>query len=447
MHGRLPYLAAWEYKPPGLFAYLAFALALTGERATLAIAGLATASTFATALLLWRLTPLLDGARDARSGRYAALFYVLFAPENEGFLGDAEVLLAPFATAAILLACGEDVALSTAAVAGLLGGCALQMKLSALPIVALPMLVLARHARRPRRAVAAYFCAALAPFVLEAALYARADALPAFLDANVGATLRRTSGLRSGILSENLGWFFAQLRIYAPAFELALVALPAVARRQRLAAFGWPAAALASIVGIGEFYDRQFVLTQAPIALLGGIGLRATIDYVRKRFSERGAALVLAVVFLATFALHDYWETAQALTIAYHRAILREPAYRAGSHAEIVVALRALRPRSLFVIQESPTLYDELAVASPTRYAYTDHLLDARLAAMTGVPGPAELQRIFARHPAVVVAGSYREPRFDRAAVSVIERRLRADYHPVKSFASGTTIYVRDRKG
>ena len=282
LHGELPYVTAWEYKPPGLFAYYGAALVATGDRPALAVGCLAVLSTFATALGLWRLAPLVDRTAAAASGRYAALFYVLLAPENEGYLGDAEVLLAPFVTAAFVIACG-DATLGAALFAGVLAGCALQMKLSVLPIVAIPAIVLARRARYPLRTLASYALAAVSPFAFEAVLYARAGDLAALVDTNAGATLRRARGLQSGIVRENLVWIVRQLRVLAPAVELAAFACSARVNARRIASWGWLAAALLSIALVGEFFDRQFVLTLAPVALLGGIGLRAALEFFAPR--------------------------------------------------------------------------------------------------------------------------------------------------------------------
>ncbi len=440
LHGHLPYLVAWEYRPPGLFAYYAAALVASGGRATLAVEALATLSVFSTAMLLYRLAPLIDRTRSTLSGRFAALFSVLLATENEGYLGDAELLLAPFITAAVLLACGESVTLGAAALSGLLAGFAVQLKLSAAPLLAVPAIVMARRARRPLAIVAAYALAALSPFAFGAALYASAGALPAFLDANAGATLRRVVGLHRGIAQENFGWFVAQLRILAPALELCLFALPASANAKRIASWGWFAAALLSVTAIGEFYDRQFILIEPPVALLGGIGLRVCIDALRSRPLLLRAAPLL--VFVVTFALHDYWETEQAVALAYRRVVLREPAYDRDMYAALVHAIRRQAGGSLFVIQESPLLYYDLDVASPTRFPDTDHLLDPRMTQMTGIDGRREVARIFSRDPRIVVVGDVHEARFDPATVGFIERRLARDYRVVEIIDPRTTLYV-----
>ena len=427
--GQLPYVAAWEYKPPGLFAYIALALGLSGDRPSVALHVLTTLSTIATALILWRFATACDARGDDRAGRFAALFSVLTSTENEGYLGDAEVLAQPFIAAAFLLARIAGSRGDLAAAAGLCAGIALQMKLSLLPIVLLPGLMLLRDRRW--QPVAAYAAGFVAPIVADVALYAHAGALFALVDANVGATVRRVGGLRGGILRENVPWFGGELRILAPGIELALFAFSRRANADRLATWGWLVAALISIVGIGEFYDRQFVLIEAPVAVLGGIGLRVVLDaFVR---SPRAARVLAITTFLVTFALHGYWETSQAATIAYHRVVLHEPTFRQDRYSATAATLRTMPAAShaLYVLQLSPMLYAATGAAAPTRFPYSDHLLDPRLTSMIGISGFAELERIFETHPAVIVTGKIREPRFDRNSVSLIERHLQRDYRRV----------------
>ena len=440
--GELPYIAAWEYKPPGLFAYIALAIRLSGDRPSVGMHALTTLSAIVTALLLWRFAASCDAQRDDRAGRFAALFSVLTSTENEGYLGDSEILAQPFIAAAFLLARVGSARADFAAFAGLCAGCALQMKLSLFPIALVPLLMLSRERRW--QTIAAYAGGFVAPILADVALYAHAGALPVLVDANVGATLRRLAGLHGGILRENLPWFGGELRILAPGIELALFALSPRANAGRLATWGWLAAALISIVGIGEFYDRQFVLIEAPVAVLGGIGLRAALDALGR--SPRTTGALALTTFIVTFALHDYWETTQAATIAYHRAVLRQRTFKEDDYSATVAALRTMpdASRSLYLLQLSPMLYASVGAVAPTRYPYSDHLLDPRLTSMIGISGRAELERIFDTRPDVIATGKVREPRFDQATVSFVEGRLQRDYlriaeHPVAIYRLKTS--------
>ncbi len=441
LHGHLPYLVAWEYKPPGLFAVYAVALRVFGDRPTLAVQSLATLATWATALALWRMGPLVDPAGGARTGRYAAIFAVLLSPENEGYLGDTEVLFVPFIAWGLFLAMRRPRALRTALWCGLLCGAALQMKLTALPLILPIGFILVRYARRPLATAALAAAATLAPFGVEAAFYAGAGASTALWDANVGATWRRFAGLHQGIVTENVEWLWRQLRIMAPPLELTAVA--AALRCRDAAAFaatwGWLVAALIAVLGPGEFYNRQFVLVQAPVALLGAIGLRMATDWTGRR-----AGMVAVLVFVATFALHDYWKSEQAFVRVQHWDVLGQRSWREPGYDRDLALLRRFNVHSsLYVIELTPLLYDAVGAAAPTRFADSDLLLEKRLQPMIGQNGAHELVRIFTREPRfVIVGGRLSEARFDRHAVAFVHAQLAREYRAAGS-SGYATLYER----
>jgi len=441
LHGNLPYIAAWEYKPPGLFALYALALRLCGERPTIAVQALATLSTWATALALWRLGPLVDLEDGTRSGRYAAIFALLFSTEDEGYLGDAEVLIAPLIAWALVLSLRRHRAAYTTACCGVLCGAALQMKLTALPLIFPVGFALMWTTRRPLGALAGMVAATLAPFAIDAGLYAHSGVFAALWDANVTATWRRFTALGQGVMVENLRWFTEQLRVMAPAVELAPLSF-ALRRHDRLAfaaSWGWLAAALVVIAAAGEFYDRHFVLIMAPLALLGAIGLRV----VSRTLGARARAFAV-VMFVATFALHDYWETAQAAALVEHRVFLGDRSWHESEYDRIVTALRRYGSgSSVYVIQLTPLLYDALGATAPTRFADSDLLLDDRMRATTGIRGIAELQHVFRGGPRfVAVGGSLSESRFDPRTVSLIRAQLARNYR-VRCRVGSATLYER----
>lgn len=440
LHGHLPYVSAWEYKPPGLFALYALALRTFDNRPTLAVQSLATLATWATALGLWRIGPLIDRTGGARSGRYAAVFAVLLSVENEGYLGDAEVLVVPFVTWALVLALRRPGPLRTALWCGVLCGGALQMKLTALPLLVPVVFVLLRTARQPLATFFVVTGSAFVPFALEGVVYASAGAVNALWDANAGATWRRLTALHRGLVSENVGWLSAQLRIMAPPVELAAVA--ATLRLRDSAAFaatwGWLLAAVIAVLAPGEFYNRQFVLLQAPIALLGGIGLRIASDFT-------GRARTAAVLTLiATFALHDYWKTEQAIVRVQHWDVLGDRSWREPGYERVLTMLHAAGTRSsLYVIELSPLLYDAVGISAPTRFADSDLLLETRMAPMLGQSGRRELARIFRSRPRfVIVGGPLSETRFDRRAVAFVHAQLALHYR-VRNSTGYATLYER----
>ncbi len=438
LHGALPYLDAWEYKPPGLFAVYAASLATSGGRPTIAVQSLATLATWATALALLALGPLVDRRGGTISGRYAAIFFVLLSTENEGYLGDAEVLIAPLVAWSLFFALQRPRTAWRTVAVGLLCGAALQMKLTALPMLAPAYAVLLSAAQRPMRTCALVVVVTLAPFGIEALLYAHAGAFLAFWDANVSATLRRAFSLRRGVHVENLGWIVQQVRVLAPAIEM--VPFAVLLRRRGTPAFaaawGWLGSAIVAVAAAGEFYDRHFVLVEAPVALLGGIGLRIILERTRAR------RLVAAVVFVATFGLHAYWETAQAAGLLAHRVMLGQHAWREPEYDRVVAVLRRLDAgRSLYLVQLTPLLYNALGSNAPTRFADSDLLLDDDMAAMIGLRGESELKRIIDGKPRyVAVGGALLESRFDRRTVAFLRRALRANYR-VRARVGDTVVY------
>lgn len=444
--GHAPYTTAWEYKPPGLFAIYGLALALVPWPA-IAVGVLGIACISITALALWKIGPVIDAVGGERTGRFAALFFVLLSVEDDGVVTDAEVSIDPFIALAFWLALRSPITVARAVAIGLLLGAALQGKLSAAPLLAPVVLLVALVARTPFRAVGATLAGIAAPFIFEIAGYAAIGQLPALLFANGGATLARARGLRGGLLAENADIFAKHLRIYAPAIEFALAALGhRFTIRTALVTFGWLAAALISIVAIGEFYSRQFLLVCAPIALLAGLGLRRILTWFDARGFETRVAV--AVIFLATFGLHGYFETMQAARVALGLAgveRLRVPD-RYDAIVRGIACVRAPGDR-VFLISLSPYVYDLLATEAPTRFPFTEHLLDDRMGVMIGVDPERELARIFATRPDVIVTGDayHTNVRFARARVNEIDTRLARAYRVVARVPQATLYVRRDR--
>jgi hypothetical protein len=436
--GHLPYVAAWEYKPPGLFALYALALRIV-PFPVLAVQVLAIAASFATALIVMRLGTAADSRGRTSTGLLAALFFVMLSIEDEGYNGDAEVLMTPFLAGAMWVALEAPSSLRFALAVGVLLGAALQTKLSAIPMLLPPIAVLLARTRHRVRDVFACVAAIVAPFVLEAIVYAANNSFAAFFDANVGATMRRATGLRSGLLVNNLGVIPEHLRILAPPLELAPFALLHPTRRV-VAYVGWFAAAAFSIAAAGEYYAHQFVVLHAPVALLGALGLRFALDkFVRK---ARTARVVAVLALVLTFGLHDYYQVIHAGRVV----VARQAGKPTSTGADEPAVLRAIQATGLakdgvFVVQQDPYIYDELGVAAPTRFAYTDHLLDDRMTGMAGIDGRREINRILDTRPAIVSIGDLDAPQLDRSLVALVRARLRRDYVAQPRDKAGVVLY------
>jgi len=422
--GALPYTTAWEYKPPGIFALYALALRVTNDGSFVS-ASVGAIAVAVAALAVARF--VRDGfGESAGTAAVAGFFVVFLSTENDGILNDAEILVNAFVALAYAAALGPRRVVASA-LAGLAGGAALQMKLTALPML-LPLGVFVAAgagAQAGAAALAVFAGLALAPFAVEALVYASAREFAAFADANFAATLRRLASARSSARLSNLGQWREELRILAPVLELAPFAALRPARARFALGWAWLATAAAAIFAAGEFYDRHFVLLVPPLAALGAAGLTALGR------AARAPRLVTTLALLTTFALHSYYETEQgAFVVPYHRYVRAEPGFRVGDYTVASEALRAAMgdDRSLYVLQASPMFYAEMNAPPPTRYVFSGDLLERGMWPMIGFHGPDEVLRVLAGRPHFVVAGNLRDGKLDAAGARLVLARLRRDY-------------------
>ena len=267
---------------------------------------------------------------------------------------------------------------------------------------------------------------ALAPVAIDVLAYARADALGALSDANLGALARRARTPSGDEFDRNRGMALAQAIRLAPVLELAPFAALAGARSG--IAFAWWAAAALSIALTGEYFERQFVLLAAPTALLGALGLAALLRRFAPAPHVRTA--IVALLAVATFALHDASDALAFFAYAGHRLVAGDATWRAGGteRARAAVACAAGDDASLFVVSVSPYLYDLTGATAPTRFPYTDHLLDPILSRVAAIDGRAELGRILATHPHTIVVGALGDYRYSQERVADLRRALARDY-------------------
>jgi hypothetical protein len=139
--------------------------------------------------------------------------------------------------------------------------------------------------------------------------------------------------------------------------------------------------------------------------------------------------------------MHDYFMTKQSIVAVVSRAVLhRDPA--ANDH--YVFARDALRAhlgsdRSLYLVNESPLLYDEAGATPPTRYAFASDLFERDMWPMLGLSGIGELRRILDARPHYILAA---RPwlRDDPEAINVLGERLARDYVPIGD-VDGSVLY------
>lgn len=443
LHGSLPYVSTWEYKPPGLFALIALALAAVPST-TVAMAALAAVAVASTAILLVTFFERAEIGR--RAGVLAGIFYILLTSEDAGLLGDAELFVAPFICAALTVLAPfkrerETKPVWRYALAGLFVGAGLQMTLLAFPLVLLLVAAIAlREGRRSFVPAATALAAAMAPFVAEAGFYAQARHFAEFYDANVGATVRRLASRGADAPPADMHDFKRNLSMLTPAPQLALLAPFSGVLREQLVLWIWLALAVATIAITGEFYGSQLVLTIAPLAALTAIG----VDGIASA-TPRPQTVCIALA-LGMFAMHGYAGAREFGKFAYHRYVLRDAAYE---RAHVTAVELAVRPYvwsggSLYVIDESAELYDALGVRAPTRYAFTADLLERNLWPMLGFDGIHEIERVLRLRPTFVLVGRHGAHE-DAASLRTVAFLLARDYRRIANVGPAT-LYAADDK-
>ena len=396
-HGVLPYVDLWDRKPLGLFlVYLP--AAIWGLPASLYIyQGMAAAAVVATALLVARLA---DAAGWRAGALPAAIFYILWLNLGDGQGGQSPVFYNLLtAGAALLVVHGDERRRRARGVAAmLLIGVALQIKYSVVfEGIGLGLWLIAEEWRQRRRPLAtlglgALLCVvALLPTGAALAAYAILGHLDAFIYANFLSILNR--GKDAVALQIN------SARNAAAILSPLLVALVFADRRRGDADPGqrrarrfvrlWLLVAVLAFIGFGGWYNHYTL----PVMLPGAVVAAAMF----RRWAESGrwawlwAVLPLTLLFVAG------------------QLILRSERTRRGTPAQFAALVRAVGHPSrqdrggLFVYSGPVLLYPATGRAALTRYIFPSHLQFYREAGSIGVDQRAEIERIFARHPAVVV--------------------------------------------
>jgi dolichyl-phosphate-mannose-protein mannosyltransferase len=449
LHGHLPYVTAWEYRPPGLFFLLAAALGIFRTPA-LAMGVLGALGVFATSLALYVI-----GTRFTRDGRtlglIAALLYATISIEDDGLAANTEILFAPFvcwALAVVLRVAARDgrIAPRTTLLTGLLLGCALQMKLMVAPEAAFVLALAATIAQGGAAALIAGSVAALMPFALAAAVYAYFGALPQLYDANLGASLRR-AGVSTTAPRDNLQRILAQPLALAPATILALLSPYAFVREPRgspdrrlaLIVALWLAVEALTIMLVREFNDHQFLQLVPPLALLAGFLV------THAGLGRRAVRVLAALTVLVSFALHGYYQVRSGALLAYHRAILGDATWREANVDRIAAVIRSEpeATRTLFVVGETPIVYLLADAPIPTRFPFPLYLTDPEMWPLTGVDGRDEVARIVAARPTFVLRSDSRF-HLDPQVAAEVDAALRAVYQPVGTFEHDTLYRLRD---
>jgi len=419
LDGHWPYIDIWDRKPIGLFLLFAGISALGGD-SVIVMQLIATLFAAATAFVIRHIALGFAGPRGAL---LAALTYLLMLPLFGGQSGQAPIfynLLIASAAALLIGAAkprGSSPIMLRAGAAMLLCGLSLIIKQSSVVegmFIGLGFLWLAHRQafRRTRIAYLALLMIVIAtlPSAVALAVYALRgeQALDAYWFANyVSIFLKQGHGLYARLAG--IGY----LLIYI--FPLAIAAIVgAIIRRRAQPAgdpewllVGWMIAALAGYLAIPNFFDHYALPLLPPLA----VSAASVFAMANGRLFFLG---------IAGFCLIQ----GSILDVAGNR---RERAkYQRADEA----IRQAARGGCLFVANGPPRFYFTTPPCRSTRHIFPEHLTSEVESQAIGVAQYAELERVLAARPAVIVmldnASSERTARLDRLLYATLERDYRS---------------------
>lgn len=412
--GALPYVDIWDRKPIGLFALFAAIRWLPGD-GILAYQLVATLFATATAWLV-RTAARRVGATPI-GAIVAGAAYLLWLPLFSGQAGQSPVFYNLFVTAAAVLTLrlpglsgDRHAILINGALACLVAGLAIQTKYT--PAVEGACFGLAHlwylrasGARGGALAGAALLWIGLgiAPTAIAVAIYAAHGraALAAFWFANVTSILLRTGySYPPGLVAGRLAGAAAKLAPLAIAAAIAWRHGPPTPAL-RIAA-GWLLAALLGYAVLGTYFDHYALPLIAPFAILAA---PAYARMPRLAFGSLIAALTLALVFAT-----DHPDDGPAT-----RRLARFVADHSGGDCPYVFIGDAI-------------VYHLAHACLPTAYAFPSTLAYAPEQGATGADEDAEVARIMARRPPVVVIADRPLAAWNVRSLAVMRRALAQDY-------------------
>jgi hypothetical protein len=432
LDGQLPYLDIWDRKPIGLFAIYAFAALFPDPVLTYLLL-----AAFCAGMTAWIVFTVARrfasfGAALAGAAAYPA-WLLVFA----GIGGQSPVYYnLPMALAAVLTMTAygraDDHGLTRRGCAiMLLAGIAMQIKYAAVfegVFFGLTLLWIGwRRGRGLTRVAAAgalWITVALAPTLAILAYYAALGHGEAFLQANfysvltdinlLGPALLRLLGLTLG---------FSPLAFCAwYAWRHWRNLASADARRVRWL-FSWALASLFGFVAFGLWYDHYVLPLLPPLCVLAALGF--------DRMPRRGLAIALVI------GLGWLGGTGRSYVIEYSNG---------GNADEAERMVRLVEPhlggRCLYVNEDLPYLYRETGACLPTRYTFPQHLAMWRYREGLGVDQLAEMQRLLASRPGVIVVKENPDEDTRRATRSAMLAVLRRDYRAVGRAPLGAGRYT-----
>lgn len=421
LHGAIPYIDIWDRKPIGLFLSYA-GIRLLGGTGIVQYQVVATICAALTAFFVVRLARTIASPLSARMAGAASLLFTLVF---DGAGGQAPVLFNPFVAGAMLIVLravalpagrhGGFVAHGAAAMA--LIGIAIQIKYTVLfEGIAMGLVLLWAARRRDMgsawlAAGALWIATAILPTAIAWATYAAMGYGSEFFYVNfVSIGDRPLTGLLK--LAGRLG---AILGLGLPLIIAAIVGVRVrqqdeQAKQARLVLLAWLVGATVGLVAIGSLYKHYALPWVTPLAVFAAAGF----DAGRR---ERWPAVMVLVL---------------GLILAAGTAAQRFRLRGGPEHVDRLVAM--IRPNltdRLFVFDGEPILYLLTDAPMATPFAFPGHMNQKKEAPAIPVNQAAEVRRVMATRPSVVVVTNKMGPDRNPVTWGIMRRAIARDYRLV----------------
>jgi hypothetical protein len=447
LRGGWPYVAVWDMHPVGAPAIFVAAFLLFGE--SIASARLVGAlSVAATGFLLFRIAVL---ARCGRAtGLAAGLLYVGHSVLPDGLATNTEILFAPFVTggfALALVAARDLIEQRRIPGAGMLGGIglcfgvALWVKQVVAPEACMAFLgLMALAVRRGRMPVTGVLPRALA-FAAGCALPTAATAFAYFVRGDFQAFFHANfvAPLLYAARDEDLNALVLLRLVLASVFDMAWLLVAAVgaavlALRRRsggldlravlvAGALLWFVGATLGVVLPGKFYPHYFLMWLPPLSIAAALGLREAVAWAAPRHA--GIALLGVVAVIASTPLLG--DLAHLGRRGVGLRLPDPPRVVANAVADLVPP-----GETAYVVNYEPIVYFLAELSLPTRMPFWQHLA-GEFGQGIGPESDAELARVLASRPYLVVIFQADWRKVRPSAQEAIEAALNAGYEQVRT--------------
>lgn len=415
LHGAVPFVDLWDRKPWGLFALFAAFHAIGGPGSeAYQVAG--ALFTLGGALMIFHLARAQTDRMTAAAG---AALYVVLCQINDAHSGNSEVFFIPMLIAMAVLV--RDIehprAVARALAAMLIGGIALQIKYTIIPLCL--FFGLWALWGQWQRGMKLWRLAALAtafgvlgvlPTALVSAGYWAAGHWDAYVFANFVSFFDRLPAATGRVHPLMLAYLGLQLSLSWLGIRAAQRAWPEGLPRNYVFVIGWLAAAVATAYLPATVY-RHYLAALVPATALLALPLfhREPSDRINR------AALLPVAVFLLIVP-YQYWVSHENRAATFRLA------------EAITPHLDASAGKCLLVFDGPTSLYGLTKSCLPTKLIYPDHLNNALEMNALGVRQEDEVRRILATDPPVIVtAGQPLTPQ-NYAAKDQVDAAIAKDY-------------------